>query len=75
MHTYTYNLKEAVTVLAFLLVAAAFVGGGLYFVQFGNGWTHWAGWAVTGIAGAYYLAVSACFVVDIIRNEYRIRTR
>ena len=72
MHN-TYSFSECLRILGIMMVAAAFVSLGLYFVQFGNGWTYWAGWTVTGIAGAYYLAVSGCFTFDIIRNEFRIR--
>ena len=71
----TYSFSECLRILAVMMIAAAFVSLGLYFVQYGNGWTHWAGWAVTGVAGAYYLGLAGCFLFDIVRTEYRIRFR
>ena len=63
----TYSFSECLRVLAVMMIAAAFVSLGLYFVQYGNGWTHWAGWAVTGVAGAYYLALAGCLLFDMVR--------
>ena len=71
----TYSFSECIRVLSFAFIIGLVASAGTYFVQFGSGWTYWAGWAVTGIFGTLYLALTGAFIFDILRTEYRIRTR